>query len=164
MNEKDFKTLVNSLEKDQKILVSACLVGIKCRYDETGNLIPTIRQLMLENKAIPVCPEVLGGASTPREPGEIVVENGKRKVVTAKNEDVTESFVTGAERALETAKKSKVKLAILKSNSPSCGCGKIYDGTFTHTKIDGDGITTALLKENGIRVITEEEFEGCINK
>lgn len=164
MNEKDFNALMKTLEGNKKIMVSACLVGMKCRYDETASLIPELRQLMLEGKAIAVCPEVLGGGTTPRDPAEIVVVNGERKVYNNKKTEVTESFVIGAERALEVAKKSNIKLAILKSKSPSCGCGKIYDGTFSHTLIHGDGIAATLLKENGIRVINSDDFIECIKK
>lgn len=96
----------------------------------------------------------------PRDPAEIVVVNGERKVYNSKEIDVTEEYLLGAQRTLDTARTSGAKIAIMKSNSPSCGCGKIYDGSFSGNLINGDGITATLLKENGIRVITRRRFSG----
>lgn len=162
MNIKDFNSLRDAINKKKKILVSGCLLGMRINYKEEGNLVEELRKLMLQGQAIAVCPEVLGGLPTPRDPAEIVVVNDERKVYNNKECDVTEAFVLGAERTLEVARKSGAKIAILKSNSPSCGCGKIYDGSFTEKLMDGDGITTALLKKNGLRVITEDDFLECI--
>lgn len=163
MNLKDFNSLSDAINKKKPILVSACLVGIKCRYDETGCLVEELRDLMLQGQAIVVCPEVLAGLPTPRNPSEIVVVNDERKVYNDDKSEVTDSFVLGAEITLGVARKSGAKIAILKSKSPSCGCGKVYDGSFTGKLVDGDGFTTAVLKENGLRVITEEDFRECLN-
>jgi uncharacterized protein YbbK (DUF523 family) len=163
MNEKDFMALSNAINKKKPILVSGCLAGMKINYEEKGSLVEEIRQLMLEGRAIVVCPEVLAGLPTPRDPAEITIIDGERKVYNNKKVDLTEAYRLGAERTLEAARKSGAKIAILKSNSPSCGCGKIYDGSFTEKLVEGDGITAALLKENGIRVITEEDFRECLN-
>ena len=135
-------------------LCSACLLGINCRYD--GRSKPNQKVLALASKEtlIPVCPEQLGGLSTPREPAE---QRGK-KVVTKTGKDVTYNFLSGAEQVLGLAKILGIKEALLKQKSPSCGCGKIYDGTFSDKLIEGDGITTALLKKNGIEVLSEEDF------
>ena len=144
-------------------LCSACLLGIKCRYD--GRDKPNAKVLDLAKKEIliPVCPEQLGGLSSPRDPSEAAgigseVLDGKAKVVTRAGKDVTQNFIKGAEEVLKLAKLFNIKEAILKQRSPSCGCGKIYDGTFSNTLIDGDGVASALLKRNSINVISEEEL------
>ena len=116
-----------------------------------------IKEIYKKGDAILVCPEILGGLKTPRESAEIVECDGK-VVKLSSGKDVTEAFVIGAGKALKIAKENRIEIAILKAKSPSCGCGKIYDGTFSKNLIDGDGITTSLLKLNGIKVITEEEF------
>ena len=136
-------------------LCSACLLGIKCRYDGKDNLNEKVVELAKREKLIPVCPERLGGLPTPREPAEI---QGNR-VVTYSGKDVTEYFERGAKKVLKIAKLLGIKEAILKQKSPSCGSGKIYDGTFSGTIIKGDGITARLLKKNGVRVISEEELQ-----
>jgi len=135
-------------------LCSACLLGIRCRYDGKSKPDKKIIGLSEKEALIPVCPEQLGGLPTPRENSEI---NGK-KVITASGKDVTKNFKRGAEETLKIAKLFNVKQAIFKQKSPSCGCGKIYDGTFSRKIIKGDGITTALLKKNGIKVIPEEDI------
>jgi len=135
-------------------LCSACLLGIKCRYDGKDALNKKVVELLKTGLLIPVCPEQLGGLPTPREPAEMV---GKR-VITRSGEDVTEKFMRGAEETLKIAKLLGVKEAILKQGSPSCGCGRIYNGTFSGKIVKGDGITASLLKKHGIKVITEEEL------
>lgn len=134
----------------EKVLISACLLGVNCKYDGNNNYDEELYNKIKDYELIPVCPEVWGGLTTPRYPSEIK----DNKVINTKGEDVTKNFEKGAQETLELAKKLGVKKAILKAKSPSCGNGKIYDGTFTGTLIDGDGITTRLLKENGIEVIT----------
>ncbi len=136
------------------VLISACLFGVKCRYDGKDNLIPNLDEIRGKCNLIPVCPEVMGGLSTPRNPSEIV-GNG---VVMNSGRDVTAEYKKGAEIALETAIKNGCKIAIMKAKSPSCGSGKIYDGSFSKTLTDGDGITVRLLKENGIKVFNENEI------
>lgn len=135
------------------ILVSGCLVGLNCKYSGGNNFNEEIFNLVKEGKAISVCPEQLGGLATPRNPAEIKVINGERRVITNKGEDVTEQFEKGAKEVLKLAKELEITKAILQARSPSCGCGKIYSGNFDKTLVDGDGITAKLLKENGIEVI-----------
>ncbi|MBP3208323.1 MAG: DUF523 domain-containing protein [Oscillospiraceae bacterium] len=136
------------------ILVSACLAGIPCRYDGGSNLVPEIRQLVAEGKAVTVCPEVLGGLPTPRIPSE---RRGD-KVINKAGEDVTEAFLSGAEKAFEIAREHDCKTAVLKARSPSCGHGCIYNGSFNGTLVQGNGVAAQMLLKNGIRVQTEEEF------
>ncbi|MCX6791020.1 MAG: DUF523 domain-containing protein [Candidatus Gribaldobacteria bacterium] len=135
-------------------ICSACLLGIKCRYDgkEKGN--EKVISLSQKEVLIPVCPEQLGGLSTPREPAE---QKGNQ-VFTKSGQNVSDNFNKGAEQVLKIAKLYGIKEAILKQKSPSCGCGQIYDGSFSKKIIAGDGVTSALLKKNNIRVITEEEL------
>lgn len=140
------------------IIVSACLCGINCKYSGGNNLNSEILELFKEGKAIPVCPEQLGGLETPRDPSEIINGEGKdvldKKtiVISNKGKDVTEGFVKGAYETLNICKELKVTRAILKKNSPSCGFGAIYDGNFKGKLIEGNGVTAELLKRNGIKV------------
>ena len=138
----------------EKILVSACLLGNNCKYDGTNNKNEKVIEYIKDKEIIPICPEIYGGLPTPRVPSE---RNGD-KVITKNGEDVTVNFLKGAEETLYIAKLFNIKKALLKAKSPSCGNGIIYDGTFTHTKIEGYGVTAELLKENGIEVITEEKL------
>ncbi len=138
----------------EKILVSACLLGVKCRYDGRSNKNRKVLKLAKKANLIPVCPEILGGLPTPREPAE---QKGK-KVVTKSGEDVTQNFKKGAKEVLKIAKLFGIKKAILKQRSPSCGCGQIFDGTFSGKIIKGDGVTTVLLKRNGVKVMSEEDL------
>ena len=148
------------MEGDQMYLVSSCLAGINCRYDGKNNLNNKVLDLVKAGKAIPVCPEVLGGLDTPRDPSEIVVdEDGNKRVVTEKGKDLTAEFKLGAEKTLKIAKIVEAKKAILQQRSPSCGSRKIYDGTFKGTLISGSGLTAELLIAEGIEVLTEEDFE-----
>jgi len=133
-------------------LCSACLLGIKCRYDGKSNLNKKIIRLLKKEILIPVCPEQLGGLPTPREPACV---NGK-KVVTESGKDVTKNFKRGAEAVLRIAKLYGIKEAIMKQGSPSCGSKKIY--SVSKKLIKGIGITAKLLKKNGIKVISEEEL------
>jgi len=143
-------------------IVSACLLGIKCRYNGADALNEKVLDLGKKDILISLCPEILGGLK--RQSYEIVDGSGedvldrKARVVTKLGEDVTEKFIKGAEEVLKLAKLLDVKEAILKQRSPSCGCGKIYDGTFSGRIIKGSGVTTALLKRNGIKVTSEEDF------
>ena len=140
------------------VLISACLLGVPCRYDgksKDAGLQEKYPQLTL----VKICPEVMGGLSTPRRPAEI----SSGRVVTIDGDDVTREFASGAQKALEVARANDCAVAILKARSPSCGSGLAYDGTFSGKLIAGDGILVALLKENGIAVFSEEnlnEFEA----
>lgn len=135
-------------------LCSACLLGINCAYDGKSKPNEKVMELSKKETLIPVCPEQLGGLTTPREPAE---QSGGR-VITKSGKDVTVFFERGAKEVLKLMKFLGIKEAILSQKSPSCGCGKIYDGTFSHTVINGDGVTTALLKRNGIKVISDEDL------
>ncbi|MDO4811461.1 MAG: DUF523 domain-containing protein [Eubacteriales bacterium] len=142
------------------ILVSACLLGVSCRYDGKSKPHPAVERLMVQHTLIPVCGEVMGGLPTPRTPAERKGE----KVIAADGRDVTAQYRRGAEEVLRLAKLYGCKTAILKERSPSCGSGKIYDGTFTGTLTDGWGVTAALLRDNGIRVVGESEIETWIEE
>ncbi len=137
------------------VLVSACLLGTSCRYDGRDNKVVSVVEQGKKVHLIPICPEQMGGLMTPRLPAEI----REGRVYAKDGRDVTESFQKGAEEALKLAQLFGCRCAILKARSPSCGNGLIYDGTFSGRKTEGDGITAALLKKNGIRVYTEEEIE-----
>ncbi len=136
------------------ILVSACLAGIKCKYDGGDNRHEKVVELVRKGLAIPVCPEQLGGLSTPRPPAEIVGD----QVISAQKIDLTAIFQRGAEETLQLAKLANCRKAILKQRSPSCGYGQIYDGTFNAAITNGNGITAALLAQNGIEILTEEDL------
>ncbi|RCW40548.1 MULTISPECIES: DUF523 domain-containing protein [unclassified Halanaerobium] len=141
-------------------LVSACLAGINCRYDGGNNFNKNVADLVKSGKAVPVCPEVLGGLDTPRVPSEIAADqHGNKKVITENGQDITAEFKLGAEKTIKIARIVEAKKTILKQRSPSCGCGKIYDGTFSGNLIKGNGFTAELLIENGIEVLTEDDLE-----
>ena len=141
----------------ENIIVSACLLGVSCRYD--GNSTPNEKIIDRKEKynLIPICPEIMGGLPTPRMPAEI--KDGRVK--TENGIDVTEEYKKGADEAIKLAKLFGCKKAILKENSPSCGCGKIYNGEFTRTLKDGNGITAELFMKNGIDVFGENS-DKCI--
>ncbi|MGE8034643.1 DUF523 domain-containing protein [Lysinibacillus sp. NPDC093692] len=146
------------------ILISACLAGLKVRYNGTDSLDERIQKLVLENKALTVCPELMGGFSTPREPAEIVggdgedVLDGKARVVEISGRDVTELYLKGAYATLHKALEIGATKVVLKEYSPSCGSAMIYNGDFNGTKLGGVGVTTALLRRNNIIVCSEEDF------
>ena len=144
-----------------KILISACLLGKKVRYDGGDCLQdhPKLKEWIKDNRIVSVCPEVAGGLSTPRPPAEI---QASRLVLTNQGKDVTNEFKAGAEHALALVKKYGIKVAILKARSPSCGSSKIYDGSFSKTIVDGDGVTTKLLKEHGVQVFSEEQIDEAL--
>ena len=138
----------------KNILVSACLLGEPCRYD--GKSKPCERVIALKDtyNLIPICPEVMGGLPTPRTPSEICGE----RVLMKDGCDVTENYNRGAQKALAIARENACTVAILKEKSPSCGSGLIHNGSFDGGLVEGDGITTLLLKQNGIRVLGESEI------
>lgn len=136
-------------------IVSACLAGIKCRWDGEARPCQKVIELIKQGKAIPVCPEQLGGLTTPRFPAE---QKGDR-VFTKSKEDVTAQFKKGAKEALKVALLANCDEAIIKSKSPSCGSGKVYDGTFSGKLIDGDGVFAKILKKNNIKVFSENDIQ-----
>lgn len=141
------------------ILVSACLAGFDCKYNGGNNVDDTIVQLVKEGKAIPVCPEELGGLTTPRAPSEVTMMQQKRCVVNTEGQDVTAPFVLGAQKCFAIAKRYDCQQAILQPRSPSCGKGKIYNGKFEKVLVDGNGVFAELLLQNGITVFTLDEWK-----
>ena len=142
----------------EKILISACLIGDNCKYNGGNNLNPNIEALLEKYELIPFCPEVEGGLPIPRNPSEIkgdrvVMDNGK---------DVTRNYELGARKALMLCLYLKINIAVLKERSPSCGTHQIHDGSFSNTLIDGMGITAKLLKENDIKVYSEDEIDQLL--
>lgn len=138
----------------EALLVSACLLGFDCKYSGGNNALPseTVDALRRRYRLIPVCPETAGGLSTPREPSE---RQGER-VVSRDGRDVTAAFRKGAALTLRLAERFGVKSALLKGNSPSCGSGLVYDGSFSGRLVPGDGVTAELLKSSGIVVFGEK--------
>lgn len=136
------------------IVVSACLAGLRCRYDGAEKPNETVIQLVAEGKAIPLCPEQLGGLPTPRLPAEIKGDY----VVRKDGVDVTTEFHRGAEEAYRIVQLVGAQKVILKAKSPSCGCGKIYDGSFRGRIVAGDGVFAAICKRNGIEILAEEDI------
>ena len=143
----------------QKILVSACLLGEKVRYNGTDKLSshPAISQWQSEKRIVPLCPEVSGGLPTPRPPAELQPDH---RVIAKFGGDVTAQFEKGAAIALKLCQQHHIQFALLKARSPSCGNKEIYDGSFTGKVITGAGVTAALLMEHGINVFNEEEIDG----
>lgn len=142
------------MSKQYKYVISACLCGKGCRYDGGTKLNEKVKALFDEGESLLVCPEQLGGLTVPRTPCEII--NGR--IVSRDGIDRTEAYLLGSEKVLEICLKNDIKKAILKQNSPSCGSTHIYDGTFTGKKIEGEGVTAKLLRENGIEVSGEESL------
>jgi uncharacterized protein YbbK (DUF523 family) len=154
------------------ILVSACLLGVNCRFDGGSNPEPGLRDLAALGRLIPICPEVAGGLPIPRPPAEIedaqagldgrAVLRGETRVVSIEGADLTAGFVAGAQAALTLAEGLGIRQAILKSRSPSCGVGQTHDGRFEGRLVPGDGVTAALLKRAGIQVMTETDLGGLV--
>ena len=148
-------------EPSGPVLVSACLAGCACRFDGSTATAKEVVSAVGEGRVLLVCPEEDGGLGTPRAPAEIVggdgadVLAGRARVVSGQGEDVTDEYVAGAHKALQAARNAGARSAILKDRSPSCGKGRIYDGTFTGALREGNGVTVALLQANGIEVLTE---------
>ncbi len=142
----------------EKLLISACLCGKNTKYNGKNNKID-ISLLESRFELILICPEVMGGLSTPRNPSEI----RGNKVFSNFGLDVTDNFNLGARLSLDIVFKNNIKYALLKESSPSCGVNKVYDGTFSGNKINGMGITTKLLKENGIIVYSEDDIDKLLN-
>jgi uncharacterized protein YbbK (DUF523 family) len=152
------------------ILVSACLLGVDCRFDGQGCPEEKLNDLAARGRLVPICPEVSGGLPTPRLPAEVedahtgldgnAVLDGRTRVVRSDGADVTAQFLAGARAALALAQRLGIQQAILKSDSPSCGVGQIHEGRFAGMLVPGDGVTAALLKRAGIQVITERDWAG----
>jgi uncharacterized protein YbbK (DUF523 family) len=142
------------------ILVSACLLGVNCKYNGKNNEADKIKEHMKDHIFIPICPEQLGGLTTPRPPAEFVEE---AKIKNNKGLDVTKEFAIGAEETLRIAELCNCKYAVLKERSPSCGSKQIYDGSFQGKVKTGMGMAARLLEQNGIKVYSEENFEELIS-
>ena len=143
-----------------RVLVSACLLGVACRYDGKGQAIPRLNELLAACEVIPVCPEQLGGLPTPRTPSERVGE----KVLARDGTDVTCAFARGATEALRLARLTGARLALLKARSPSCGSGEIYDGSFTGRTVPGNGVAAQALVDAGIEIFNEGQIDPLLSK
>ena len=145
------------MKNKPKILISACLLGKNCKYNGGNNAdaisVGELAKLGQIYELIAVCPESMGGLTTPREPAEIYA-NG-RVITKFSGRDVTAEFILGAQICADIARENDCKIAVLKERSPSCGSGWIYDGSFTARIVSGDGITAAALKKLGVRVVGE---------
>ena len=156
--------------KMNKVLVSACLIGENVRYNGRVKLHESgvLADWKLRGRLVPFCPEVAGGLPVPRPCSEVLyhdgsaVLNGHARIMNIKGKDVTQYFLTGAQKALELAGLRKIKLAVLKDGSPSCGSTYIYDGSFSGIQKPGKGVTTVLLQENNIRVFNEREIPKAV--
>ena len=142
----------------EKILISACLVGDKVRYDGKGQYHPLIKSLLEKYELVPFCPEVEGGLPIPRVPSEIK----KGKVFNKEGKDVTRNFVEGAKLALNICQYLDIKIAILKDGSPSCGVSEIHSGNFDNRMVKGKGITASLLEQHGVKVYSEKQIEELL--
>ncbi|NLB21714.1 MAG: DUF523 domain-containing protein [Clostridium sp.] len=147
-----------------KLLVSACLLGERVRYDGQAKEIDGIKKLAKTHELISFCPEVSGGLPVPRQASELkgsainILKGNEGGVFTKEGANFTKAFLQGAEKALALCKQHDIKIAILKERSPSCGANFVYDGTHQGRVIPGEGITAALLKQHGIQVFTEDNF------
>eukprot|EP01029_Cantina_marsupialis_P017445 TRINITY_DN3921_c2_g1_i1.p2 TRINITY_DN3921_c2_g1~~TRINITY_DN3921_c2_g1_i1.p2 ORF type:complete len:165 (+),score=33.02 TRINITY_DN3921_c2_g1_i1:833-1327(+) len=154
-----------------KILISSCLLGEDVRYDGNNSSIAynnsftfsqkeSFMDLLCENEIYSFCPEVSGGLSIPRDPAEIVSATKPFIVKTSNDEDITINFLLGAKNTLDLCKNENIKVALLKSKSPSCGNEEIYDGTFSKKLVQGQGLTAKLLIQNGIEVFNEKQIDA----
>lgn len=143
----------------KKLIISACLLGVPCRYDGKSKPISGIAELEKLAELLPICPECDGGLPTPRVPAERVGE----RVINREGGDVTEAYQRGAEAALALARRTDCSVALLKAKSPSCGKGTIYDGSFTGSLTAGNGVCAELLLQNGVHVFSEQEIDALIN-
>lgn len=150
----------------KKILISSCFLGNKVRYDGGDNLLvnSTLKQWQNEQRLVVICPELAGGLTIPRAPAEIQLTGNSISVNTITGEDVTSAFERGAKQALLLCQKHNIDYALLKESSPSCGSTTIYNGQFSQQKIPGHGMTTALLRANGIKVFSELNLAALISE
>ena len=146
------------MEEKPRVLVSLCLFGIECRYDGRGNACEGLNKLVEHCEIVPVCPEQLGGLPTPRTPAE----RRDGRVVTKDGRDVTEAFKRGADQVCRLAEALQIRWALLKARSPSCGTGKVYDGTFAGRLIPGMGVTAEALCARGVRVYSEDGIDEML--
>ena len=146
-------------ESNDKILISACFLGKRVRYNGIVQTLENklLQQWQQEGRLFSICPEVISGLPVPRPPAEI--DQITKKVITIESIDVTQQFANGAEQALHLCQQHNIKFAVLKESSPSCGSNTIYDGSFTQKKIVGEGLTTQLLRQHGIKVFCEDSIE-----
>lgn len=142
-----------------KILISACLLGVACRYDGKSKAYPKIDQLQEKHTLIPFCPEIYGGLSTPRAKAECRGD----KVINCRNEDVTAAYQKGAQEALRLIQTLNIDCAVLKSKSPSCGIGQIYDGTFSGTLTEKNGVTAQCFIDHNIVLYDETQLDILCN-
>ena len=145
----------------KKLIMSACLLGEPCRYDGKSKPCAGVEALKHQYILLPVCPECMGGLPTPRPPAELQRDG---RVVNREGRDVTKNYWEGAESVLRIAKEEDCGVALLKEKSPSCGKGRIYDGSFSKTLTNGNGVCAELLLQNGIRVLGESEIEALLEK
>ena len=145
-----------------KILISACLLGDKVRYDGGSQFLfnENLQRWHQQGRLVSICPEVSGGLSIPRDPAEI--QHHSQQIITVKEVNVTAQFLLGAESALKLCQHHNIRYAIMKESSPSCGSTKVYDGSFSGSKIAGEGITSALLRKHGIAVYSEETIAELV--
>lgn len=150
------RSQVNTVREgsSQTVLVSACLLGVRCNHLGAANVSPAVVALGETYHLVPVCPETVGGLPTPRPAAEIQADGAVR---TADGTDVTDAYRRGAEHAVRVAVASRAAAAVLKERSPSCGCHQVYDGSFTRTRVAGEGVTAAALRAAGIPVCSEED-------
>ena len=144
----------------ENLIISACLLGVSCRYDGKSKPLPEIEKLMGKYNLVPVCAEIMGGLPTPRVPAEIIGE----KVINREGRDVTAEYCKGAQEVLRLAKLFGCKKALLKERSPSCGSGMIYSGKFDGSLTEGFGKTAELLFENGIELFGETQMNILLEK
>ena len=144
------------------MLISSCLLGVRCRYDaKRTEPHPEAQKLYQEGRLVPLCPELLGGLSCPRDPAEIQPDG---RILTSRGEDVSEAFARGATQVLNACLNLGIKQAVLKERSPSCGSMQVYDGVFSGNLISGMGCCTRLLREHGIEVYSESILEDWKKK
>jgi uncharacterized protein YbbK (DUF523 family) len=141
------------------IIVSACLLGTECNHRGQSNPSPAVVALARAGRLVPVCPEVAGGLPSPRQPAELQPDGS---VCTAAGVDVTDQYRRGAAHTVEVARRAGATRAVLKARSPSCGCHEVYDGTFTRTLRQGEGLTSAALRAAGVDVLSEEDVAAVL--
>jgi uncharacterized protein YbbK (DUF523 family) len=140
------------------ILVSACLLGVRCNHKGAANPSTAVQALGDTHRLVPICPETMGGLPTPRPAAELQPDG---RVVNARGDDVTDAYRRGAEATVAVASTMGITDAVLKARSPSCGCHEIYDGTFSRTTVSGEGVTASALRAAGVRVRSEEDVEAA---